>query len=87
MIGTILPFWNRLQSSDRVASALAGVNAAVVGLLAAALYQPIWTTAIKTPADVALALLAFFLLQIRKFQPWIVVATAAAGATVLAAMP
>ena len=84
LIGAILPFWNRLQSSPAVIAALAGVNAVVVGLLTAALYQPIWVTAIRSSSDLALALGAFLLLQIWKLQPWMVVAFSAAGAAVLA---
>lgn len=55
LIVAILPFWNRLQSSQAVVAALAGVDAVVVGLLAAAFYQPIWITAIRSTQDLALA--------------------------------
>jgi chromate transporter len=84
LIGAILPFWNRLQSSPAVIAALAGVNAVVVGLLTAALYQPIWVTAIRSSSDLALALAAFLLLQVWKVQPWMVVAFSATGAAALA---
>lgn len=87
LVGAVLPFWNRLQANKDVVAALAGVNAAVVGLLAAAFYQPIWTSAIRNERDVALALAAFLLLQIWKTQPWIVVAFSAAGASLLALIP
>ena len=83
LIGAILPFWDRLQASPPIVAALAGVNAVVVGLLTAAFYQPIWVTAIRSSADLALALAAFLLLQIWKVQPWIVVAFSAAGAASL----
>ncbi len=69
----ILPFWNRLRSMQSFQAALRGINAAVVGILLAALYQPIWTTAIHAPVDFALGLLAFGLLVIWKLPPWIVV--------------
>jgi chromate transporter len=52
---------------------LRGINAAVVGILLAALYQPIWTSAIHAPVDFALGLLAFGLLVLWKVPPWIVV--------------
>ncbi|HLG76623.1 MAG TPA: chromate efflux transporter [Ktedonobacteraceae bacterium] len=69
----ILPFWNRLRIIESFQAALRGINAAVVGILLAALYQPIWTSAIHAPVDVALGLLAFGLLMIWKLPPWIVV--------------
>ena len=76
----VLPFWERLRHELRVQAALAGVNAAVVGLLLAALYQPMWVTAIRGPGDFALALAALVALMFWKLPPWLVVtATAAAG--------
>jgi chromate transporter len=74
-----LPFWTRLRASPRFQSALRGINAAVVGLLLAALYNPVWTSAIKSPADVALALAAFALLALWKLPAWVVVLFAAAA--------
>ncbi|KPV55715.1 ChrA protein [Paenibacillus sp. A3] len=74
-----LPFWNGLRSNAKVQGALAGINAAVVGILLAALYDPLWTTAILTPADFALALLLFTMLAFWKFPPWVVVLTGALG--------
>ncbi|MCF8969488.1 chromate efflux transporter, partial [Pseudomonas carnis] len=68
-----LPFWANLRSSPRTQAALAGVNAAVVGLLLAALYQPVWTSAIFNGYDVALALLALVALMVWKLPPWLVV--------------
>ena len=73
----ILPFWNSLRSMESFQAALRGINAAVVGILLAALYQPIWTTAIRAPVDFALGLLAFGLLVIWKVPPWIVVVLSA----------
>jgi len=73
----ILPFWNRLRSIEAFQAALRGINAAVVGILLAALYQPIWTSAIHAPIDFALSLLAFGLLVIWKVPPWIVVVLSA----------
>jgi chromate transporter len=78
-----LPFWGALRRSGAAQSALAGVNAAVVGLLLAALYAPVWTSAILAPADFALALAAFVALVVWKLPPWaVVVATGLLGAGV-----
>lgn len=75
-----LPFWERLRQSMRTQAALAGVNAAVVGLLLAALYQPVWTSAIHQPKDFGLALAAFVALMFWKLPPWlVVVGSGAAG--------
>jgi chromate transporter len=68
-----LPFWANLRKSPRTQAALAGVNAAVVGLLLAALYQPVWTSAVFTGYDAALALVALIALMVWKLPPWLVV--------------
>ena len=68
-----LPFWDTLRQRTAFVSALRGVNAAVVGLLLAALYDPVWTNAIESAADVAIALGAFGLLMYWKTPPWLVV--------------
>lgn len=68
-----LPFWEALRRSQRTQAALGGINAAVVGLLLAALYQPVWTSAIGKPEDFALALLALVALMFWKLPPWLVV--------------
>jgi chromate transporter len=73
----ILPFWNRLRAIEAFQAALRGINAAVVGILLAALYQPIWTSAIHAPVDFALGLVAFGLLVIWKLPPWVVVVLSA----------
>ena len=79
----VLPFWELLRGFGRVRQALMGVNAAVVGLLLAALYDPVWTSAIVAPEDFALAAAAFALLAFWKAPPWLVVLlTAGAGALV-----
>jgi chromate transporter len=80
-----LPFWHALRGRPAFQSALRGINAAVVGLLLAALYHPVWTSAIFTPADFALALAAFGLLAGWRLPPWLVVAVAAAGGAAIAA--
>ncbi len=74
----VLPFWDRLRRLPRVRQALLGVNATVVGLLLAALYDPVWTSAIRGPGDFALALAAFTLLVFWKMPPWLVVLLMAA---------
>jgi chromate transporter len=80
LVAGALPFWEQLRRSVRTQAALAGVNAAVVGLLLAALYQPVWTSAIFRPEDFGLALLAFVALMFWKLPPWLVVlATGLAG--------
>jgi chromate transporter len=66
-----------------VRAALTGVNAAVVGLLLAALYTPVWTSAIGTPADFGLGVVAFLLLVMRRVPSWLVVISGAPGATAL----
>lgn len=65
LVAGVLPLWSAIASRKRAASALAGINAAVVGLLGAALYDPVWTSAILTPFDFAVALAGFVLLQLR----------------------
>jgi chromate transporter len=79
-----LPFWELLRGRARFQAALRGVNAAVVGLLLAALYDPVWTSAIKNPADFGLALVAFGLLTFWRLPPWLVVLIAAAGGALIA---
>ena len=75
-----MPFWDSLRRIGAVQSALLGVNAVVVGLLLAALYDPVWTSAILSAADFVLALAAFTLLMFWKTPPWLVVIlTAFAG--------
>jgi chromate transporter len=68
-----LPFWQRLRHRADARSALSGINAAVVGLLVAALYDPVWTSAIFDARDFALALGAFGLLAVWRLPPWLVV--------------
>ena len=69
----VLPFWEDLRQIRVVRSALTGVNAAVVGLLLAALYHPVWTSGILRPADFGLGLAAFALLVFWRTPPWLVV--------------
>jgi len=72
-----LPCWDRLRSGVWARSVLAGANAAVVGLLAAALYSPIWTTTVNSQSRFALAVASFAGLQLGRLPPWLVVGTCA----------
>lgn len=75
-----LPFWSELRRNAAMQAALRGINAAVVGLLLAALYRPVWTSAIFGPSDFILALVAFLLLAFWRLPPWLVVLLGALGA-------
>ena len=77
LIWAALPLWSRLRSRASAQAALRGVNAVVVGILLAALYQPLITSSIHTPPDLALALAAFAALQLWRVPPWIVVVLSA----------
>ncbi len=79
-----LPFWDILRSVPVFQSALKGINAAVVGLLLTALYKPVWTSAIFSPADFGLGLIAFSLLMFWKCPPWLVVVLTALGGEAIA---
>jgi len=79
-----LPFWDALRRRATVQAALRGVNAAVVGLLLAALYQPVWTSAIFAPADFAIGSTAFLLLALWAAPPWLVVILGALASTLVA---
>ncbi len=79
LLGT-LPFWEVLRQRQGMRRAMAGVNAGVVGLLLSALYDPVWTGAIHSRADAALALAAWALLSLARLPPvWVVAFAAAAG--------
>ena len=78
-----LPFWEAMRRSPRTQAALIGVNAAVVGLLLAALYHPVWTSAIDRPQDFGLALLALVALMFWKLPPWLVVIAGGASGWLL----
>ncbi|MCP8615342.1 chromate transporter [Salirhabdus salicampi] len=74
-----LPFWNSLRSNPNIKGALMGVNAAVVGILIAAFYQPIWTSSILRPIDFAFGAILFSMLVFWKLPPWMIVLTGAIG--------
>lgn len=82
ILGT-LPFWDGLRRNSKVKGALMGINAAVVGILIAALYHPIWTSSILSPIDFAFATILFSMLVFWKLPPWVIVLTGAIGGFVL----
>lgn len=79
LVGT-LPFWDILRSRARAQAAMRGINAAVVGILGAALYNPVWTSAVTTAADISVAVIGFVLLTVWRARPlWVVIMGALAG--------
>lgn len=80
----VMPFWNALRARPAVQSALMGVNAAVVGLLVAVLYDPVWTGTVHGPKDFVLLLAAFGALAVFKLPPWMVAVPAAVLGAILA---
>ncbi|HEY9576684.1 MAG TPA: chromate transporter [Pseudobacillus sp.] len=86
IVGT-LPFWDALRRSQHVQGALMGVNAAVVGILIAAFYDPIWTSSVLKPIDFAFAAILFSMLMYWKLPPWLVVLTGAIGGLILPFIP
>jgi chromate transporter len=83
LIGT-LPFWDAFRTRGSAQAAMRGVNAAVVGLLGAALYNPLWTTSVKSSGDFAVALVCFVLLVAWRTPPLVVVFVSACGGIALA---
>jgi chromate transporter len=83
----VLPFWDRLKGQPAARAAMAGLNAVVVGLLAAALWNPVLTTAIRRPSDWLLAAGAYVFLAVAKLPPWLVVLGFAAIFGLLAKSP
>ncbi len=81
----MLPFWDELRSGHTVQAAMRGANAAVVGILGLALYNPIWTSVVLSSRDFALAVGGFLLLTVWKAPPWVVVILLAAASSLLAA--
>ncbi|MCG7378731.1 chromate transporter [Paenibacillus sp. ACRSA] len=82
IVGT-LPFWDVVRRNPKAKSAFMGVNAAVVGLLISAFYQPIWTSTILNPLDFAFAAILFSMLVYWKLPPWLIVVTGAIGGTLI----
>lgn len=85
LVGT-LPFWETFRKRTWAQAVMRGVNAAVVGLLGAALYNPVWTTSVSGPGDFAIALVGFVLLMAWEAPPLVVVAVGALGGIVLAVL-
>jgi chromate transporter len=77
----MLPFWDAMRARPAAQAALRGTNAAVVGILGAALYSPVWTSAVMSGRDFALALAGFLLLTVWKLPSWVVVVLLAAAGT------
>jgi chromate transporter len=84
LIAGALPLWRSIGQTPVAARAVAGINAAVVGLLAAALYDPVWTSAVRGPLDVAIAAIAFTLLVAWRASALIVVLWCAGVAVAIA---
>ncbi|MDQ1128145.1 chromate efflux transporter [Microbacterium sp. SORGH_AS_0888] len=84
LLSGVLPFWNGIRRRAAAQAVMRGANAAVVGILAAALYSPLFTTAVRGPASFALALVCFVLLVAWRLPPWIVVLAGAGGGVLLA---
>ena len=84
LVAGALPFWEAVRQRDGMQRAMGGINAAVVGVLGAALYDPVWTSAIHSRADFGLALAAFGLLVHARVSPVLVVVLAAAAGWVMA---
>jgi chromate transporter len=81
----VLPFWRQVRAQANAQAILRGVNAAVVGLLASALYDPVWTSAVREPADFAVVAVGFILLIVWRARPLLVVLLSATAGMVLAA--
>jgi chromate transporter len=86
LISAVLPLWRSLSAHPAAARAIAGVNAAVVGLLAAALYDPVWTSAIASPVDAGIAIVGFTMLAAWRAPALAVVAWCVAAAFVGSAL-
>ena len=73
----VMPFWNRVRDNEKLKGVLSGMNVAVVGILFAALYDPIWKSSVTSTSDFVIAAGLFSLLIFWKLQPWMVVAAGA----------
>jgi len=87
LVAGALPFWEDLRRRSWAQSSLRGVNAAVVGLLLAALYSPVWTSGIRSQRDFAIGMAAFLALYMWNLTPWLVVVLCAVAASGLAWLP
>lgn len=76
----VLPFWDTLRTRASAPAAMRGINAAVVGLLGAALYNPLWVSSVRSPGDIGVALFGFILLTLWRIPPlWVVIIGALGG--------
>lgn len=82
-----LPFWDSLRNNPKIKGAIMGVNAAVVGILLSAFYNPIWTSSIIEPIDFAFASILFSMLVFWKLPPWVIVLTGAVGGLLISYLP
>lgn len=80
----MLPFWDALRARPAAQAVMRGANAAVVGILGAALYDPVWTSAVVTPRDFLLALTGFLLLTVWRAPSWVVVVLMAVAGALIA---
>jgi chromate transporter len=83
LLVAVLPHWSRFRSWSSARALMSGANAAVVGILGAALYQPVWTSAILGPYEFVLALTGFLLLSVWKLPAWAVVVILASGGVLI----
>ena len=79
-----MPFWETFRKRAGAQAVMRGINAAVVGLLGAALYNPVWTSSVKTPGDFGVALVGFVLLTVWRAPPLLVVIVGGLGGIALA---
>jgi chromate transporter len=82
LVAGVMPLWDRVREASRLRRALSGINAAVVGLLLAALYDPVWIAAVRLPVHAVLVLVAWLALGWWRLPPWLVVSVAVAGGIV-----
>lgn len=82
MIGS-LPFFNEIRKQPKLQAAFTGINAAVVGLLLAALYDPVWTSSVQTATHFSFVAVLYGLLAVWKYPPWVVVIIGAVGGYLL----
>jgi chromate transporter len=87
LLAGVLPIWRAVVARPIAARAVAGVNAAVVGLLGAALYDPVWTSAVRGPVDLAVALIGFTLMASWRASPILVVLWCVGASIATVALP
>lgn len=79
LLAGVLPYWGKVSQRPQLFSAIAGINAAVVGILGAALYDPIFTSGITSHIDMAIALMALGMLRLWKVSPLLIVMLCVSG--------